>query len=1138
VPLFSIFRQLGLSSLFVFLGLHHTCSAIAQITPDSTLGTEASTVTSTTINGLPSELVEGGAMRGLNLFHSFLDFNVSQGRGAFFSNPIGISNILTRITGSQASTINGTLGVLGNANLFLLNPNGIIFGSSAQLNLNGSMLATTASELQFGNQGSFSAISPSAPGVLTVNPSALLFNQITTQGISSQANLSVPGDRSLLLIGGPINLNESSLLAPDGAVGLGAFTGVGSVGLNTSGNIVTLESSNSLQRANIQLSNSTIDVGGFRGGDVTVYAQNLDISRSNIVTRTASLQSGKISLHATDTIGLRNQSSISARSLSLGRAGDIFIQARQLSLQDQSLIVAPPAFGITQGGDIIIQASNSVQLSGASSIATGNLTSGGAAGSISITTPRLSLQNGSSIQAASAIAGELETQGGGIFVNASSSVSLADQSRMIAGSFGGSGSSGDIMIMTKQLSLQNGSAIAAQTSNSTGNGGNITINASESVTLNTGSIIATGSSNQGGNSGSIFMTTPQLLLQEQSSIAARTENSAGQGGDITIDSNTITLTGASNIFADSINQGGDAGNILITTHQLWMQDGSTISTSIDQSAGNGGNLTINASDSIVLNEKSRILVGVFGQSSGDGGDLSIHASNAILLSGQSEILAGVFGQSSGNSGDTLITTGFLSLQEGSQILATTAQGSSGDGGDITLAVSGSIHLDGASTIGTGSFTPLDQTLIATGNSGNISITANQLLLQNGSSIFSTTQKSTGTGGNITITVADSITLLSNSQIATGSVQGSGASGDIVITTGALTLLDGSDIAAGTRSSSGDGGDITIDATAILLSGMGADGASSGIFSRSLEGSSGNAGMIQISTQQLSVQDGATIETSSTGSGNAGDIKLTADVILLDDGSLSASANQAGGGDIRIKAREITLTNNSLISTSVLSSDSTSGGGNITILSDQLIALDNSDILATATLGPGGNITIDADVFLADIYADGGGTPAIATDFATLRNNGRVDISASSQANVNGEVSFPELSLQAEILEDVKLNFINSEQLVADSCLSPQRTDRDQSRFTVSGAGGLAQTPYELVVLSYTTSKVEPIAQPLRPLRTPLSSASHLIQKEPPFKWALGDSIQEANMLFKTSNGRMLLGQAPAALPMVSDLVCD
>jgi filamentous hemagglutinin family protein len=124
VPLFSIFRQLGLSSLFAFPGLHYTCSAIAQITPDSTLGIEASTVTSTTINGLPSELVEGGATRGLNLFHSFMDFNISQGRGAFFSNPIGISNILTRITGSQASTINGTLGVLGNANLFLLNPNG------------------------------------------------------------------------------------------------------------------------------------------------------------------------------------------------------------------------------------------------------------------------------------------------------------------------------------------------------------------------------------------------------------------------------------------------------------------------------------------------------------------------------------------------------------------------------------------------------------------------------------------------------------------------------------------------------------------------------------------------------------------------------------------------------------------------------------------------------------------------------------------------------------------------------------------------------------------------------------------------------------------------------------------------------
>jgi filamentous hemagglutinin family protein len=109
--------------------LARVASVEAQIVPDRTLGNESSRVTpNVTIKGLPSDRIDGGAVRGVNLFHSFQDFNIGSGRGAYFANPNGIANILTRVTGSNASNILGTLGVLGNANLFLLNPNGIVFG--------------------------------------------------------------------------------------------------------------------------------------------------------------------------------------------------------------------------------------------------------------------------------------------------------------------------------------------------------------------------------------------------------------------------------------------------------------------------------------------------------------------------------------------------------------------------------------------------------------------------------------------------------------------------------------------------------------------------------------------------------------------------------------------------------------------------------------------------------------------------------------------------------------------------------------------------------------------------------------------------------------------------------------------------
>src|ERR671933_204580 len=144
--------------------------AVAQITPDATLGTESSVVTpNINIRGLPGDRIDGGAVRGANLFHSFQEFNVGDGQRVYFANPTGIENILSRITGNNLSNILGTLGVDGGANLFLLNPNGIIFGPNAKLDIAGSFVASTANSVVFENGYQFSAKNPEAPPLLTVN---------------------------------------------------------------------------------------------------------------------------------------------------------------------------------------------------------------------------------------------------------------------------------------------------------------------------------------------------------------------------------------------------------------------------------------------------------------------------------------------------------------------------------------------------------------------------------------------------------------------------------------------------------------------------------------------------------------------------------------------------------------------------------------------------------------------------------------------------------------------------------------------------------------------------------------------------------------------------------------------------------
>ncbi|NEP54878.1 MAG: filamentous hemagglutinin N-terminal domain-containing protein, partial [Moorea sp. SIO3C2] len=139
-----ISRLVPATSLVLY-SLVAATTALGQITPDNTLGNESSVVTpNVNVNGALADLIEGGAIRDSNLFHSFSDFNVAEFGRVYFANPAGVANILSRVTGGNVSNILGTLGVLGNANLFLINPNGIVFGPNSRLDVGGSFFGSTA----------------------------------------------------------------------------------------------------------------------------------------------------------------------------------------------------------------------------------------------------------------------------------------------------------------------------------------------------------------------------------------------------------------------------------------------------------------------------------------------------------------------------------------------------------------------------------------------------------------------------------------------------------------------------------------------------------------------------------------------------------------------------------------------------------------------------------------------------------------------------------------------------------------------------------------------------------------------------------------------------------------------------------
>ncbi|WP_287294341.1 filamentous hemagglutinin N-terminal domain-containing protein, partial [Moorena sp. SIO2C4] len=173
---------------------------VAELTPDGSLGNEASRVTpNVEVKGALADLIEGGATRGENLFHSFAEFNVGELQRVYLANPSGIQRILTRVTGSNLSNILGTLGVDGPANLFLLNPNGIVFGDQARLDVAGSFFASTANSLVFGDGQEFSATSPEAPPLLTINitPGLQYGKYDPRSTITNAGNLAVGQDLTL-----------------------------------------------------------------------------------------------------------------------------------------------------------------------------------------------------------------------------------------------------------------------------------------------------------------------------------------------------------------------------------------------------------------------------------------------------------------------------------------------------------------------------------------------------------------------------------------------------------------------------------------------------------------------------------------------------------------------------------------------------------------------------------------------------------------------------------------------------------------------------------------------------------------------------------------------------------------------------
>jgi filamentous hemagglutinin family protein len=568
--------------------------ACAQVTPDNTLGVEQSIVNSSTSNGSLRQQIEGGAIRGTNLFHSFRDFNIAKGQSLYFQNPIGIRNIISRVTGGSPSNIEGTLGVSGGtANLFLLNPNGIIFGANARLDVRGSFVATTATAIQFGTQGFFSSAASDSPPLLTVNPSAFLFNQVARASIvnrstapldSGRQGLQVPDGHSLLLLGGDVNLAGGGVNAAGGRVELGAVAGTGIVGLSLDGNNLRLSFPATLDRANIALTNgATVNTSGEGGGPIQIWGRRILINGgSQVAAFTQGVQPGSsLTVSASEfleVIGIAPFGNVSTLSFGDGKSGDLTIETRRLRIRDGAQILSG-TLGNGSAGQLNVNASESVEVGGRgnspdsfSGLAsfTGNV---GQAGNLTVHTKRLIVRDGGVISTASLIASEegqffpVSGEGGNLTINASSSVELSRKGFILTET-SSPGNAGNIAINTDRLLVQDGSKVSALSAAS-GNAGNIAVRARSIELKNQSQIAAETTASQGGNI--TLQVQALLLLRRDSSISttAGTAQGGGDGGNITFNGNFIVAVATENsdIAANAFT--GRGGSIEINAQSLF-----------------------------------------------------------------------------------------------------------------------------------------------------------------------------------------------------------------------------------------------------------------------------------------------------------------------------------------------------------------------------------------------------------------------------------------------------------------------------------------------------------------------------------------------------------------------------------------
>ena len=699
-----------------------------------------------------------------NLFHSFGTFNVPTGASVLFGGPSGTVNVISRVTGGQASTIDGRISTrttatgvtpMTSASFYLINPAGVMFGANAAIDVNGSFRVSTADYIALGTANALSTKEAEKATVLSsASPTAFGFLGDSPAGISVNGRLQPVGTgRTISLIGGNVEisgpLTQTQVRAPGGRIEIASVASPGEVMLGTA----DLGFASFARGGDVNISGGglvTTQQGG-PSGTIVIRSGRLTIDQSTLTVDTLAADGLAVGLNlrANESIVVRNNAMVQSLALASRTGSGISIEAGKLSVTAGGVVQTTGGTANAANGGQIVIAVGSAEIVDGKIRTTSNASPAGnisitASGTVTVAGPNGEISTvktnaNTPTTANPSLAGDISVTAADVFLRDRGKIQSGAQSGPLAGAKVNVTATGTVSI----------ASLAGISSQSSRTSGPITVSAAQ-LMMDSGFI--TTSTFGSGTAGTVLISANNVSLANGAQIATSSQlATTGAGGIITINApgsvtvsgrasgtgvgaNEFTGTGSSNSGLFSTAGGsGNAGQIGITTGVLTVGDGGRISV-VTRAAGNAGTVLANL-DKLVLTGDGRIESST--TSSGAGGAITVNAAGSVEILNGASIRADSTG--SGATGNITVSAGDGIFMSGGSISTLAA---TSDGGNITLMAPRIVRLTDSEIT--------TSVLSGQGGGGNIFIDPEFVILQ-GSTISANAFG--GPGGNITI-VAD------------------------------------------------------------------------------------------------------------------------------------------------------------------------------------------------------------------------------------------------------------------------------------------------------------------------------------------------------------------------------------------------